>query len=120
MTKKTESKQSEFRKLPAVDILLGQTGIQELIAEYGHEPVASGIRRVLQETRASISGGSEVPDTKRIEERISSWMSSVSEPSLKKVLNATGVIIHTNLGRAPLGKKAVQVPTNGYVLAIGV
>ncbi|MSQ36510.1 MAG: L-seryl-tRNA(Sec) selenium transferase [Dehalococcoidia bacterium] len=94
-----------FRALPSVERLLGDRRVAALAARHGHGPVVGLARAVLEEYRAAIeaTGGSpERPPAEAVVERAASL-----EPSLRPVVNATGVIIHTNLGRAPLSDDAL-------------
>lgn len=95
-----------FRKLPKVDILLQNEVIAGLCEEYGRGFVVECIRTELDHARALIAA--ESPET---ESYLNDFVKNVkkrveleTEYPLKKVINATGIILHTNLGRAPLGK----------------
>ena len=100
-------RQARLRRLPSVDALLADSAVQELIQEYSRNLVVGAIRAQLDETRRAILRSAPVDACegallKRIEDRLSRQ----GESSLIPVINATGVIIHTNLGRAPLSKAA--------------
>jgi L-seryl-tRNA(Ser) seleniumtransferase len=92
----------QLRELPSVDQALTRLG--DRIAAYPRALVVDEIRRVLEAMRGEIrSGGrSEAP----VEERVLGALEALARPSLRKVINATGVVLHTNLGRAPLGAVA--------------
>nr|MBC7244076.1 L-seryl-tRNA(Sec) selenium transferase [Chloroflexota bacterium] len=100
--------QKELRKLPSVDRLLKQAAIQALLQEHGHELVVTAIQEVLADTRQAILDGEACPDTAELCSWVATHLSSVLRPSLYPVINATGVIIHTNLGRAPLSQAAQE------------
>ena len=96
-----------LRKLPKVDILLNDETIQTLVAECGRGMVVECIREELDRVRALALSGKE----KEAEEALAKFVSLVKERvseetayPLRKVINATGIILHTNLGRAPHGK----------------
>ena len=95
-----------FRKLPKVDILLQDEKIQNLCEEFGRGFVVECIREELDHARALIAAESLETESylndfvKNVKKRVE----LESEYPLKKVINATGIILHTNLGRAPLGK----------------
>lgn len=96
-----------FRKLPKVDILLKEEKIEILCQEYGRSFVVDCIRAELEHARTLIAS----EDGAYAENYLDNFVSNVerrveleSEYPLKKVINATGIILHTNLGRAPLGK----------------
>jgi L-seryl-tRNA(Ser) seleniumtransferase len=91
-----------LRELPSVDALLRSPGGGELVAEYGRAAVLEAFRGALADARQEGTARSEaelVDDARRRLER---------PPSLRRVLNATGVIVHTNLGRAPLAGAALE------------
>ena len=95
-----------FRKLPKVDILLQNEMMQCLCDEYGRGFVVDCIRTELDHVRGLIAAESAEAENylndfiKNVEKRVK----MESEYPLRKVINATGIILHTNLGRAPLGK----------------
>ena len=97
---------SDLRSLPSVDKLLAQSSV--LIETYGRSLTTDAIRSVLDETRSAIRSGVSAPDQSelldRATDRLRQW--TVTRP--RAVINATGVIIHTNLGRAPLSAEAVE------------
>src|SRR5436190_5910259 len=85
----------ELRDLPSVDELA--RGVDDPLA-------VDAARSVLEEARAEIRAGGEPGD---LEERLMATLRAVRTPSLRRVLNATGVVVHTNLGRAPLAEEAL-------------
>ena len=88
-----------LRDLPSVDEVLGRLG--DLLAEYPRGQVVEEIRRVLDAIRAEIRTGRSV-DPASVDARVASALAELARPSLRRVINATGVVLHTNLGRAPL------------------
>ncbi|MBC7232851.1 MAG: L-seryl-tRNA(Sec) selenium transferase [Chloroflexi bacterium] len=100
--------QSELRKLPSVDRLLKKPSTQTLLQEHSHDLVVTAIQEVLADTRQAILDGETCPDTEDLCARVTTHLSSMLRPSLYPVINATGVIIHTNLGRAPLSQVAQE------------
>ena len=96
-----------LRKLPKVDILLNEETIQNLVAECGRGMVVDCIREELDRVRAMVLSGQVEEAEGALEDFVSLIEKRVSDETsypLKKVINATGIILHTNLGRAPLGK----------------
>jgi L-seryl-tRNA(Ser) seleniumtransferase len=89
-----------LRQLPSVDALLA--GAAELVARYGRPPAVGAIRAALAEARAA----GEAWPSDRLLARAAELLGR--PPSLRPVLNATGVIVHTNLGRAPLAAHALE------------
>ena len=109
---KAASRSDLYRKLPSVDDLLRDAAIASLIAREGHTAVADAARAVLAQWRGEISAGHL--DSADIDLALSGLAGAVEHQlrraltySLRTVINATGVILHTNLGRAPLADSAV-------------
>ncbi len=96
----------EFRKLPAIDSLLRRAEIGPLVAEFGTGPVTAAARSELDAARDDIRVGAAAPTREQLTERISRSLLAIETPSLRPVINATGVLIHTNLGRTPLSQAA--------------
>jgi len=105
---KVKKNQEKLRQLPGVDIIIKQKEIAELISTHGHELVTHVSRQVIDDIRNNVLNGKNIPTTQQISEKISALVKNLINPSLKKVINATGIIIHTNLGRAPLGEKVLE------------
>lgn len=113
-------KQEYFRKIPKVDVLLEQQDMAVLCEEYGRDCVADIIREVLEDVRGYIKDH----EAAEIERELSAIAGKVADKleqqegfALRRVFNATGIILHTNLGRAPLGKKqkeAIMQALSGY------
>jgi L-seryl-tRNA(Ser) seleniumtransferase len=97
-----------LRSLPAVDQLLQQTAAQEYIARYGRPLTLQALRTTLEQLRSSAVTGQPLPGTPEILEQAQSLLLTWTAPSLVPVINATGVMLHTNLGRAPLSAAAIQ------------
>ncbi|HEX6802795.1 MAG TPA: L-seryl-tRNA(Sec) selenium transferase [Terriglobales bacterium] len=102
-----------YRELPSVNELLRDPQIAELIAAEGHEAVTAACRTVLARLRTEISGGRLDPT--KLGLALSGIATAVGQElrralgySLRPVINATGVILHTNLGRAPLPASALE------------
>ena len=102
-----------YRRIPAVDKIVDRPGVAELISRTSRPFVVSLLRGILQDLRKELADGGEkewsTHDLERfILDNLHKEAGSRSQPALKKVINATGVILHTNLGRAPAGDKARQ------------
>jgi L-seryl-tRNA(Ser) seleniumtransferase len=91
-----------YRTLPSVDRLLARKEMRGL-----GDAAAPLIRQALESARAAIAKGDEAPDEAQIAEQVAGLARLVMEPSLRPVINSTGVVIHTNLGRAPLPASAI-------------
>jgi L-seryl-tRNA(Ser) seleniumtransferase len=88
---------SSLRDLPAVDALAAQVDAPRAVA-------VAAARAVLAERRAELLGGAD--DDADLAARARAWAADAARPRLRRVINATGVIVHTNLGRAPLAQAA--------------
>jgi L-seryl-tRNA(Ser) seleniumtransferase len=98
-----------LRQIPSVDELLGRESLKQLEEELGHRVVVQAARTVLQSVREGIAKGTLVTfSPAELEQEISAATRLLAAYSLQPVINATGVILHTNLGRAPLAAKAVE------------
>ena len=100
------------RAIPSIDRLLDRPGLAEAIARHGRPAVVDAARRSADlwriETSPSLPAASPTPDAGDwIEARTLGDLTTRTRPSLVPVINATGVIIHTNLGRAPLAGEAI-------------
>jgi L-seryl-tRNA(Ser) seleniumtransferase len=101
------------RILPSVDDLLQRPALSALEAEYGSSAVLAAVRAVTDELRRELGGPAPPADSredaaKTIERRTAQRLEIAFAPSLVPVINATGVIVHTNLGRAPLAAAAAR------------
>jgi len=100
----------DLRSLPSVERLLQTQLAAELIAAFGRPLTLNAIRSVLDEARARASTGGEptLPDRESILEFARLMLEEWTRPTLVPVINAGGVILHTNLGRAPLSKATLR------------
>ncbi|MBC8525307.1 MAG: L-seryl-tRNA(Sec) selenium transferase [Candidatus Cloacimonetes bacterium] len=101
-------KKEELSKIPAVDKLLNHPEILKLKEKYGLELVTYAVRQTLKQIRAKVLEGEKAWDIDQTIEEIRLYISIVADKSLKPMINATGIILHTNLGRAPLGKAVLK------------
>ncbi|HQD42592.1 MAG TPA: L-seryl-tRNA(Sec) selenium transferase, partial [Bacillota bacterium] len=103
-----------LRLLPSVDQMLRKPEVQDMMERHARATVTEVIRRVLQETRQSImedeyngeisAGAIEGRLVRVLDERLK----KESRGKLREVINGTGVVIHTNLGRSPIAERAVD------------
>ena len=96
------------RHLPSVDRLLAHEVLQAVVAEYGHALATEAARATLADARAHVQAGGVVPGIADLAGDAVRRLSELVRGTLYPVINATGVIIHTNLGRAPLSRTARQ------------
>jgi L-seryl-tRNA(Ser) seleniumtransferase len=100
--------QAELRKLPSVDKLLQHKELNQLGEVHGRVLLVEAIRSELDVARQQIIAGQQATSAKELVRAIRSRLMIDLRPSLQPVINATGVIIHTNLGRALLSERARQ------------
>lgn len=98
---------NDLRHIPAVDKLLAEPSLSQLISTYGADLVTYCTRLVLHSVRASVKSGGEVPASGEIITTIEKEVLKTGMTGFKKVINATGVLINTNLGRAPFGREII-------------
>lgn len=99
-------KQTLFRQLPQINLLLSHP----LLALSPHDLAAKEARLLLAQLREEIQQGlrREVPSPDQLATHLAQRLNHQEQPHLRRVLNATGVVLHTNLGRAPLAEVAAQ------------
>src|SRR4051812_16006248 len=102
----TEEYTDTLRQLPSVDRLLNDQKADDLLTAYGRESVRDALRVALDAARQYIRQGGSAPGSSELLSAAASLLRVHQTPSLRPVINATGVIIHTNLGRAPLAESA--------------
>jgi L-seryl-tRNA(Ser) seleniumtransferase len=92
------------RSIPSIDQLLQRPGLETHVRTYGRGAVVDALRAAADLWRAAPQG--DAGDW--IEAHATATLAAASAPSLTPVINATGVIVHTNLGRAPLARAAIE------------
>jgi len=108
---------SSLRQLPSVDQLLQIPRTSAWITRYGRALVVDSLRQALDQARHEVRTGAPVPDQDALLENAASLLAAWTRPSLEPVINASGVILQTNLGRAPLSAAAllaIQQVAAGY------
>lgn len=100
--------ENRFRGLPSVDKVLSDDRTRRLRELYPESLVTGLVRNYLDELRHLISVGKVCPPFDAIVETICANAEAMQRPNLRPLINATGVIIHTNLGRAPLSREAIE------------
>jgi len=110
-----EDRQRYLRALPAVDELLRHPQSQGHLRIHSKELIVESIRRVLERKRQAILRSADEQEARSVEMSQTHLLSAIQEelaaarrPSLRPVINATGVVLHTNLGRAPLCAEALR------------
>jgi L-seryl-tRNA(Ser) seleniumtransferase len=97
----------EARKIPRADRLLAEAVAAGFVGAMGHAAVMEDVRHLLDELRTRLFAGGECPEESEVVADLLSRLGESARGSLRKVVNATGVVIHTNLGRAPLSTAAL-------------
>ena len=102
--------QQLLRQIPKVDELLKETVLEALCNEMPAMTVTRAIRQALDQLRKDVLEGKieELPARDVLCARIAVLACRENAPSLRRVINGTGIILHTNLGRACLSDKAAQ------------
>jgi L-seryl-tRNA(Ser) seleniumtransferase len=102
----TPASKNPRRAIPSVARLLDDPAAAALLARWRREHVLEATRAVLEEVRRD-AGAAPVPPPEAILARVGGRLAALGTPRLVPVVNATGVVLHTNLGRAPLAEEAV-------------
>jgi len=97
-----------MRSIPSIEQLLQRDAMRPLEAQYGRAALVAALREEAAAVRGRASGGEPGDVSAAIERGVSDRLATSTAPSLRRVINATGVIIHTNLGRAPLCRTAAD------------
>jgi L-seryl-tRNA(Ser) seleniumtransferase len=100
--------ENKLRELPGVDKLAGEAGIKELETIFPRELVINLVRENLEAARTTALQGNPVPTQEDLIRNIVNQARGLSQPSLRQLINASGVVLHTNLGRAPLSEETIQ------------
>jgi L-seryl-tRNA(Ser) seleniumtransferase len=124
MAKQNESAASTLRVLPSVDTLLKESDLESLAAELGRTVVVNSIRRAIDGVRRllmaqALAETDEDAIRRKIIADVKNNLKTISRPHYRKVVNATGIILHTALGRAVLSAQAlhqIQDELSGYSL----
>src|SRR5215218_795221 len=94
------------RLLPNMDLLLGHPELGERAASLGRGVVLGVARQALEVSRVAVAGGGRVPGVDELAARVAGELDELWAGRTRAVVNATGVVLHTNLGRAPLSAEA--------------
>ncbi len=98
----------ELKKIPAVDKLLLEPSILKLKETFDINLITNLIRNILNNERVSILSGGKAKNIDQVCDEVMKSLNRIKINSIKKVINATGIILNTNLGRAPLPKKIIN------------
>ncbi|NLX97379.1 MAG: L-seryl-tRNA(Sec) selenium transferase [Rhodopirellula sp.] len=99
-----------LRNIPSVNELLESPPLRRLVDRISHNVVVSTVRNVLDEVRSEVQHAATdmtLPSVSELADRVARRISEAELPPLRPVINATGILLHTNLGRAPLAEEAL-------------
>src|ERR1700682_3371179 len=99
-----------LRNLPSVNELLESPQLKGLVNKVSHNVVVTRVRSFLDDLRSEVQHAAaeiKLPSVSELAEKIAQRILVGDEPSLRPVINATGVLLHTGLGRAPLAEEAI-------------
>ncbi len=100
--------QSPYRGLPSVDRVLSEASIRDLCDEVSRDLIVELVRAELASARMAVGNGATAPALDSIVDAVRAGAAERMQRWPRAVINATGVVIHTNLGRAPLSREAVE------------
>ena len=98
----------QFRNLPSVDSVLANQDVAEAAQSFDRDWVVDLIREALESARGQIRRGGDSPDAGEVARSVCRRIEDTMQAEPRQVINATGVVIHTNLGRAPLSRAAIE------------
>jgi L-seryl-tRNA(Ser) seleniumtransferase len=99
---------SVLRNIPSVTELLDSPPLKSLVNRVSNNVVVSGVRQFLGDMRTQVqSAAANVPTATELAQKIAEWIATEERQSLRPVINATGILLHTGLGRAPLAEEAI-------------
>jgi len=111
----------DLSNLPSVDQLLQNPKLKDILHTFGRPLSLNALRHVLDTCRyQAIQHNQPIPDQTEIIQRTQAVLVEWLSPTLEPLINATGVILHTNLGRAPLSietRAAISGRSAGFILA---
>jgi L-seryl-tRNA(Ser) seleniumtransferase len=97
-----------LRDLPSVDSVMGTDAVVELVEPYSREWIVDLVRQQLEQARTRVRHGEPAPSAAELASEVCRRVQSLVRVEPRRVINATGVILHTNLGRAPLSRGATD------------
>ena len=106
---------SPLRNLPSVERVLASESLRALSGEYGHDWLVDAVRERIQQARVEALNGRAAPSLHEIADQVVERVRRMGRIQPTPVINATGVVIHTNLGRAPLSREAIAAMNDAAV-----
>lgn len=108
MTRSPESLNASLKSIPSVEKLVSHSDLKEWESKIPRSVRVALVQTVLADYRASLQNGAEPLSESVLLTRLREGFTQFVAPGLRRVINGTGVILHTNLGRAPLGRAALE------------
>jgi L-seryl-tRNA(Ser) seleniumtransferase len=115
--KRDAAGENPLRAVPSVDEVLRYARVGDLVGPHSREVVLAAVRDALAEVRAALLAGAPFPGEAEIADRVGERVADAARPRLCRAINATGVVLHTGLGRAPLSpeaRRAIEDVARGY------
>ncbi|MGB8656749.1 MAG: L-seryl-tRNA(Sec) selenium transferase [Candidatus Zixiibacteriota bacterium] len=100
--------QQKLRQIPSVEKVLESPELQPYVEAFSHSMVTAAVKESVELTREEVKKHKEAAPAQRIIQRVRDILDQQTSSSLRPVINATGVILHTNLGRAPLDEETAS------------
>ena len=100
-----------LRNIPSVNELLEKPALRKLVDRANRNTVVSGVRHFLDNLRNEVQDAAadiKIPAASELADRIAHWIVTEDSSNLRPVINATGILLHTGLGRAPLAEAAIE------------
>ena len=108
-----DTKQEKLRNLPKTDLIMDLPLMQPFLASAGRKTALEAVRKAVEEMRQALLSGADPDISLEVAAaRACEILKRDDQPSLRKVINATGIILHTNLGRALLNRQAAEKAAN--------
>ena len=103
---------TQLRNIPSVERVMSSEALAWEMKAYSHEWMLSLVRQELDRARASVMKGADAPSVEEVAQATQRVIENMNRPAPVPLINATGVVIHTNLGRAPLSRAATEAAIN--------
>jgi L-seryl-tRNA(Ser) seleniumtransferase len=104
---------NQYRVIPSVDRVLAHPVLEELLQQYDRDIVVDAVRVQIDAVRSAVAGGADALTLDQVAETVAAKSARRWRQWPVPVINATGVILHTNLGRAPLSQESIEAIVNG-------
>lgn len=99
---------NSLQSLPSVDRLMRTESATSWIERFGRSMTLDAVRTILEDVRTHYAKAQTIPNEETLQNQVENRLKMWNRPTLQPVINATGVVLHTNLGRAPLSAASVQ------------